>query len=107
MKEPNSNPEDAKLGSLLRESRPSPSLPPRFYEGVWRRMERAEPGRTADSSGWLDALVVRVLRPKFATAVAVTLVLAGAVLGMQQGTQAARRGAQARYVAAVAPDAAR
>ena len=107
MKEPNSNPEDAKLGLLLRKSRPSPSLPPRFHEGVWRRIERAELGRTAESSGWLDALVVWVLRLKFATAVAATLVLAGVVLGLQQGTQTARQEAQARYVATVAPEAVR
>ena len=41
MNKENSNPDDARLGALLRRSRPSPSLPPRFQESVWRRIEDA------------------------------------------------------------------
>jgi hypothetical protein len=48
-----------------------------------------------------------VLRPRFAYATVATLVLAGALLGTYQGAQTARQTEQARYLAAVAPDALR
>lgn len=107
MNEPNSNPEDAKLGLLLRESRVSPTLPSHFSDRVWRRIERGEVSQTSEITGWLDALAAWMLRPKFALAGAAALILAGVALGLQQGTQAARQDAQTRYVSAVAPDAVR
>jgi hypothetical protein len=93
---------DARLGSLLHASRPSPALPPRFQDGVWRRIEEAE--APAKSESWLDALAVLVLRPRFALATVSALVLAGVLLGAYDGTQVARQDAQARYLAAVAPN---
>jgi hypothetical protein len=104
MKE-NINPEDAKLGSLLRESRRSPALPPRFQENVWRRIEDAE--APAVSASWLDALVVLLLRPRFACASAAVLLFAGVLLGAHKGSQVARHAAQTRYLASVAPDSLR
>jgi len=95
------NPGDARLGALLRASRPSPSLPPRFQESVWRRIAEAEAPVKSDS--WLDALAALVLRPRFAFATVAVLILAGAFLGAYHGTQAARQDAQAQYLAAVAP----
>ena len=108
MKELNSNPEDGKLGSLLREARATPSLPPRFQENVWRRIESAQAGniRLGDST-WLDALVGLVLRPRLALAVAAVLVLTGVGLGWRQGEQLARHDARERYLAAVAPNSLR
>ena len=98
-------PSDAKLSALLRESRLSPSLPPRFQENVWRRIENAEAPVKTES--WLDALAALILRPKFAFTTAAVLLFAGVLLGTHDGTQSARHDAQARYLAAVAPNSLR
>jgi len=98
---------DARLGALLREARVSPDLPPRFREGVWRRIEEPEaPARPAGLT-WLDALAALVLRPRFALAAAVVLIAGGALFGARQGSQVARQDAQARYLAVVAPNSLR
>ncbi len=78
MKE-NMNPSDTKFHEVLRAARPSPSLPPRFQENVWRRIEETEV--PLKSGSWLDALAALVLRPRFAYATVATLVLAGVLLG--------------------------
>ena len=96
---------DAKFSAVLRTARPSPSLPPRFQENVWRRIEDAE--APAKSNSWLDAFAALVLRPRFAYATVATLMVAGVLLGTYQGTQAARQDAQARYLASVAPNSLR
>lgn len=96
---------DTKLSALLRESRVSPSLPPRFQENVWRRIEDAE--APVKSESWLDALAALILRPKFAFATVAVLMLAGILLGTHEGVQTARHDAQARYLAAVAPNSLR
>jgi len=102
------NPDDAKLGALLRASRAAPALPPRFQENVWRRIEDAEaPVPSTSRLFWLDALVALVLRPRFALAAVTVLIVAGALLGVRDGSQIARRDAQTQYLAAVAPAALR
>ena len=107
MKE-NMNPEDVKLIALLNESRISPALPPRFQENVWRRIEKVgAPVSSPSALSWLDALAALVLRPRFAYATVVALMMAGSLLGVRQGAQLARHDAQARYVAMVAPNALR
>lgn len=99
---------DAQLGALLREARVSPALPPRFRDGVWRRIEEAEaPVRAAGGMAWLDALAALVLRPRFALATAVVLIAGGALFGVRQGNQLAKQDAQARYLAVVAPNSLR
>ena len=99
---------DDRLDALLRTSRPAPSLPPRFQDAVWRRIEEAEaPAKSAGSVNRLDALAALVLRPRFAYATVAALVLAGVLLGTYNGTQVARQDAQARYLAAVAPNSLR
>jgi len=97
---------DARLSSLLREGRAKSSLPPRFREGVWRRIEESEIASTA-RVGWLDSLATWVLRPRFALAVAVVLICAGSVFGAFQGTQAKHEHAQSLYLSAVAPSSLR
>jgi hypothetical protein len=104
MKE-NMNPDDTRFSEVLHTARPSPSLPPRFQENVWRRIEEAE--APAKSGSWLDVLTALVLRPRFAYTTVATLVLAGVLLGTYQGTQTARQNEQARYLAAVAPNSLR
>jgi hypothetical protein len=99
---------DARLGVLLRASRPTPALPPRFQEGVWRRIEEAvAPAKVTGGITWLDALAALVLRPRLAMATAAVLMVAGALLGVRNGNQMAHRDAQARYLAVVAPNSLR
>ncbi len=110
MKQENFNPDpnDTKLGTLLRASRVAPALPPRFQEGVWRRIEEAEvPIQSTGGISWLDALAALVLRPRFALAVATVLIVTGAMLGVREGSQLVKQDAQARYLATVAPHALR
>jgi len=106
MKQKNSDTSDEKLSGLLRSSRPAPLLPPRFREGVWRRIEESEISATARVS-WVDALVSWALRPRFAFATAIVLVAAGSIAGVRQGTQAAHQDVQTRYVVSVAPNSLR
>jgi hypothetical protein len=107
MKE-NMNPDDAKLGALLRASRVTLALPPRFQENVWRRTADAEaPVPSTSWLSWLDTLAALVLRPRWALATAAGLVVAGALLGAHEGNLAANQAAQAQYLAAVAPAALR
>jgi len=99
---------DPKLAALLRAARVSPALPPRFQEGVWRRIEEAEaPVKAAGGLAWLDALAALVLRPRFALAAAAVLIVAGALLGVREGGQMAKQDAQERYLATVAPNSLR
>jgi hypothetical protein len=107
MKKENFNPDDAKLSSLLRESRATPAVPPRFQENVWRRIADVEADKSADSPAWLGILIAWVLRPRLALAALIALVLVGALFGMREGNQLARQDAQARYLAAVAPNSLR
>ena len=107
MKTNNPNPDDAKLSSRLRESRLAPPLPPRFQDGVWRRIADADAEKAFGSPAWLDAMISWVLRPRLAFATVAALVLAGALLGAHDGSQLARQDAQVRYLASVAPNALR
>lgn len=99
------NAEDTQLQTLLRGHRPSPALPPRFQQNVWRRIEDAE--APAKSESWLDAFAALILRPRFALAAVTALVLAGVFLGAMEGRQHARYDAQMNYLASVAPHSAR
>jgi hypothetical protein len=99
------NSNDSKLSDLLRESRQSPALPPRFQENVWRRIEDAE--APVESGSWLDAIAALVLRPRFAFATVTALVLAGVLLGTYEGAHTARQNEEARYLALVAPNSLR
>ena len=100
----NPNPDDAKLNSLLRGSRVAPQLPPRFQENVWRRIADVEADHKAEAPGWIEAVIALVARPRLAFAAIAALVVAGALIGVRDGSQLARRDAQARYLASVAPN---
>jgi hypothetical protein len=99
------NSDDSKLSALLRQSRVTPPLAPRFQENVWRRIEDAEASVKVPS--WLDLLAGFVLRPRYAYAAIVALVLAGMLIGVHEGAQSFKQDAQARYIAVVAPNALR
>lgn len=104
MNERDYEPNEARLGELLRASRPAPPLPPRFQEAVWRRIERADPAPEALSPwAWLDQFVEMLLRPRVALAGVAILVFFSGLAGVLHGTSMAREAAQARYVASVAP----
>ena len=96
---------DTRFREVLRAARPSPSLPPRFQENVWRRIEDAE--APAKSGSWLDTLAALVLRPRFAYVTVATLMMAGLLLGTFQDAQTVKHAEQTRYLAAVAPNSLR
>ena len=104
MKEPSFKSDEERLSGLLREVRATPSLPPRFQENVWRRIEGAERREVSVAGTWLEWVTSWILRPQLALVTAGVLVLAGIGFGWSSGEQLARQDAQARYVAAVAPN---
>lgn len=95
---PNSDPE---LSNLLRAAHPAPGLPPRFQEGVWRRLERNE--RPAPTAGWFESFVAGLLRPAYASIGLAAVMLAGVWLGSRGAEVQSLRTEQARYLAAVSP----
>jgi hypothetical protein len=95
------NSEDNKIQELLRGNRPTPTLPPRFQQNVWRRIEDAE--APAKTESWLDALANLILQPRFALTTAAILLLTGIFTGTLEGRQMARHDAQMNYLASVAP----
>lgn len=95
---PNSDPE---LSKLLRAAHPAPSLPPRFQEGVWRRLERSE--RPIPTVAWVDRLIATLFRPAYASLGLAAVLLAGVWTGSRGDAIQGRRTEQARYLAAVSP----
>lgn len=86
---PNQKPEsDEQLSKLLHEWQPATSLPPRFQEAVWRRIERAE-ATTAKLSFW--NVVTHWLEATFRRpALAVSYVAVLLVFGLSAGYLQAR-----------------
>ena len=104
MNSPDPNLDDLKLRAFLREAHPAPSLPPRFEEGVWHRLQRAErSAKTESPLGWLEHFVRSILRPSYATAALAVVMFAGTWFGIREGDDQARRAERTRYVAAVSP----
>jgi hypothetical protein len=98
---------ETRLRALLREWRVIASLPPRFQEHVWRRIEQAD--APSESSPWavfLHWLVRATARPVPAMAYVTALLMVGLSIGYwhahQARTQWDRNLAQ-RYVQAVDP----
>ena len=105
MKENKDLPDDPQVSALLRQARVSPSLPPRFQQNVWRRIEDA--GAPAKSESWLDAFANLILRPRFAMTAAAVMLLTGVLTGTLEGRQAARHDAEMAYIESVVPHVAR
>lgn len=95
---PNSDPE---LSNLLRRAHAAPSLPPRFQEGVWRRLERSQ--QPSPPVAWFELLVGRLFRPAYASIGLAAVMFAGGWLGSHGAEVEGRRTEQARYLAAVSP----
>jgi hypothetical protein len=109
MKTNNSNGNDVPLRALLKEWKPEASLPPRFHEQVWRRIERAETASLPSLSlatvfaDWLTNLLPR---PALATAYVAVLLVIGASVGWSQARQETARVTgelSARYAQTVDP----
>ena len=84
--EPDDN--DESLSKLLREWRPDAALPPRFQEGVWRRIERAEVPAARSVWGTITHWVGAVLpRPALAASYIAVLLAVGVTAGWAQGRQ--------------------
>jgi hypothetical protein len=103
----NLEPSDERLRSVLRSARPAPPLPPRFQEGVWRRIEGSEtPAAESPAAfAWLEQWVERLLLPRFALASLTLLLAAGGLTGVITSAGASKQQAQQRYLSAVAPSA--
>ena len=109
MKTNNPDENDTSLRALLQEWKPEASLPPRFQEQVWRRIERAEAAPVpsislpAVFSNWLTNLLAR---PAFATTYVAALLVIGASVGWSQARQETARVTgelSARYAQEVDP----
>ncbi len=101
--------DDAPLDALLQEWKVKSSLPPRFDEQVWRRIERAETAPVPSVSlatvfaNWIATMLPR---PALATAYVAVLLAIGAGVGWSQARQETARVSSdlsARYVQAVDP----
>lgn len=103
-----SEPSDVSLRARLRAARPDPPLPPRFREGVWRRIDDASTTRGAGSvAERLDRVVASLLRPRLALIGVAVMLLLGTTIGVRQGTAVAEELARQRYLTAVNPLATR
>lgn len=98
---------DEQLSKLLHEWRPTASLPPRFQEAVWRRIERAEATTKLTFwhvvAHWVDSTF---RRPALAVSYVAVLLLFGLSAGYLQARDASSRTlAQMRtaYVQSVDP----
>jgi len=105
----NSNRNTPPLRALLKEWKQEASLPPRFQEQVWRRIERAEAAPVP--SFWLTKVFANCLtnllpRPALATAYVALLLAIGASVGWSQARQETARVTgelSARYAEEVDP----
>lgn len=86
--------DDAPLNALLEEWKVKPSLPPRFREQVWRRVERAgaatspSPTLATVFGHWISTLLPR---PALAAAYLTVLLAIGAGVGWNQARQESAR----------------
>lgn len=83
------------------------SLPPRFQEGVWNKIKRAEDSRLPTLIESFNALLARAFaKPALAVSYVVLLLMAGLSVGyLQAQTQQSRMENQlaARYVESIYP----
>ena len=110
MKTNNPSDDDKALRNLLREWKMDASLPSRFQEGVWNRIEREEVRPAHTPQPWVEAvrrwMADLLPRPAMAAAYLTVLLAAGASVGWVQAQhEAARVNTQlsAHYVQVVDP----
>lgn len=101
--------DDARLSTLLRECKSVAMLPPRFQEGVWRRIARNEeqPSVLSSLRSWFARWINTLLpRPALAVSYVAILLVVGASAGWAQARQEKARVSDAmslRYVQSVDP----
>ena len=94
-------------GKALQEWKVDTSLPPRFQEGVWRRIALTEARR--EPSWWRDlfqTVDAAFRRPALAVSFVVILLLAGLSIGLIRARQESARAdasLEARYVQSIDP----
>ena len=99
------NEDDEKLSALLREWKVEVSLPPRFHEGVWRRIERAavHPNLWHAFTHWVESTFNR---PALAASYVAVLLFVGLTTGylrVQDKTAQAEARWRTAYVQSVDP----
>lgn len=101
--------EDTRLLALLRECKVAVTLPPRFQEGVWRRIARNEEQLSVlftlrtKFARWINTMLPR---PALAVSYVAVLLVIGASAGWAQARQEKTRVSvelSARYVQSVDP----
>ncbi len=103
MNPPNPIEDDDVLRSALKDAHPTASLPPRFQEGVWSRIGRAERLESARGTcGW-ESWLAQMLRPAWISAGLAGIMLAGIWVGIRDGDSRALQVGRNRYLAAVSP----
>jgi len=105
MKAQHSNPSDKALSQVLGEWKVKTSLPPRFQDAVWHRIERSETREPAWKLLWAR-LTAAIARPTLATSYLAVLLLAGLLAGYWQARVAnahAEAQLSARYVQVIDP----
>ena len=101
--------DDPPLDALLREWKLKSSIPPRFNEQVWRRIESAETAPALSVSlatAFANWIATMLPRPALATAYLTMLLAIGASIGWSQAQRQTARvtsDLSARYVQAVDP----
>jgi hypothetical protein len=101
--------QDPRLSALLRECKVVATLPPRFCDGVWRRIAQREQEPSAMTAlwaafnRWIDA---RLPRPALAASYLTVLLIIGAGAGWAQAHQEKARVSSelsSRYVQSIDP----
>ena len=98
---------DEALSRLLKTWKPEAQLPPRFQESVWRRIQSAEPARSAGLLHVIAIWIERAFsRPTLAAAYVAVLLLTGIGAGFWHAdgkTAHAQSEWRARYVRSIDP----
>jgi hypothetical protein len=105
MKAQDFDPNDERLRRVLQQWPVKAALPPRFQEGVWRRIERGE-AQVPAWLLWLRQLTAAVARPSVAASYLTLLLMAGILAGYWQARVANARADEmlsARYVQVLDP----
>ena len=98
--------DDTTLSSVLQEWRLTSTLPPRFREQVWKRIERAEVPNISVVAALRGWLAMAFARPAFAVAYVSVLLVGGLTFGFVQANQKTAewdRQLQTQYVQSVDP----
>jgi hypothetical protein len=98
---------DPALGKVLREWKPDAPLPPRFSEGVWKKIERADSAGATTLWNFLRIRIAETFaRPAPALCYVALLLVVGLAAGYWQGRVGSQRAEEkfsAQYVHDVDP----